>query len=505
MKTQEFSKQILLLPLLLACLTYSCLKDRHDEDNVGKSEHIAAIEKAKAIYKDLSQDFSIIQVRSSEGPPFRIAFEPIWNDAFVNVHGDSSTTVETNILMSHSLHMLMQESNDAYSESNDPRYQQHLSRAVVLMPKEDAQRPMAFLMTIVGSKHYLEKHNFSLWDVSYMNIPNDFSGLILYHTLSGDFINGWHVSEVNQYKTCTAISDEDANLLANSIDTRAKVECKTITAYKYYYTCRKSNNKDHDNDIEFNTYESKQNPSDYICVGPYIKSENYRICSLIDDSNIPSGVNPDFIKIYDLSILIESYSGELYAQLQGFMNYMENHDYASKAVLSYIDYIKRTSSGVFRRLNVKIDSTQNCSVRYHSQSNTVFFKSVNDYSDRALYKEFVHALQRVVYPDYWSSPFNIEFEAQLIMDYVCFAGGGEGNTEMALNMKYAKADLKNGRSMTLSEWIKANAYSNLDVDDYRQFLSLWKTIPAEYQNYMMSLRAQPQLLPYIINEINSNR
>ena len=91
------------------------------------------------------------------------------------------------------------------------------------------------------------------------------------------------------------------------------------------------------------------------------------------------------------------------------------------------------------------------------------------------------------------------------MDYVCFAGGGEGNTEMALSMKYAKADLKNGRSMTLSEWIKANAYSNLDVDDYRQFLSLWKTIPAEYQNYMRSLRAQPQLRPYIINEINSNR
>lgn len=331
-----------------------------------------------------------------------------------------------------------------------------------------------------------------------MNIPNDFSGLILYHTLSGDFINGWHVSEGNQYKTCTAISDEDANLLSNSIDTRAKVECKTITVYKYYYTCRKTGHYD------FNTYESRQDTS-YICVGPSIKGENYRICSLVDDSYISSGNIGVIIPYTDLSRLFVSYSSELYARLQGFMNYMEHSDGASKAVLSYIDYVNRSSSGVFQRLNVKIDTTQTVSIRYNSSNNTVYFKSLEDYSDRALYEEIIHALQRVVYSDYWNVPFNIEFEAKLIMDYMSFVNGGEGNTEMALNMKYAKADLTNGRSMTLSEWIKANAFSNLDVDDYRQFLSLWKTIPAEYQNYMMSLRAQPKLLPSIINEINSHR
>ena len=499
MKTYKFPKQILLLlPLLPACLTYSCLKDGHDEDNGNKVEYIAAIEKAKAIYEDLSPDFSIIQVRSSESSPFRIAFEPIWNDAFVNEHGDSSTTVETNILMSHSLHMLLKESNDAFSESNDPRYQQHLSRAVVLMPEEDGQRPMAFLMTIVGSKHYLEKHDFSLWDVSYLNIPEDFSGLILYHTLSGDFINGWHVAEGNLYKTCTLISDEDANLFANSIDTRAKVECKTITVYKYYYTCRKTGHYD------FSTYESRQDSS-FICVGSSIKGENYRICSLVDDSYISSENIGVIIPHVDLSRLFASYSSVLYARLQGFMNYMENGDNASRAVISYIDYVNRTSSGVFQKLNVMIDADQTVSMRYHSPSNTVYFKSLEDYSDRTLYEEIIHALQRVVYSDYWEVPFNIEFEAKLIMDYMSFVNGGEGNTEMALNMKYAKAELKNGRSKTLSEWIKANAYSNLDVDDYRQFLSVWKTIPAEYQNYMMSLRSQPKLLPSIINEINSHR
>ena len=284
--------------------------------------------------------------------------------------------------MSHSLHMLLKESNDAFSESNNPRYQQHLSRAVVLMPEEDGQRPMAFLMTIVGSKHYLEKHDFSLWDVSYLNIPEDFSGLILYHTLSGDFINGWHVAEGNLYKTCTLISDEDANLFANSIDTRAKVECKTITVYKYYYTCRK------EKDLEFNTYENRQNSS-YLCVGPSIKGENYRICSLVDDSYISSGNIGVIIPHVDLSRLFASYSSVLYARLQGFMNYMENGDNASRAVISYIDYVNRTSSGVFQKLNVMIDADQTVSMRYHSPSNTVYFKSLEDYSDRTLYEEII--------------------------------------------------------------------------------------------------------------------
>lgn len=99
-------------------------------------------------------------------------------------------------------------------------------------------------------------------------------------------------------------------------------------------------------------------------------------------------------------------------------NYMENGDNASRAVISYIDYVNRTSSGVFQKLNVMIDADQTVSMRYHSPSNTVYFKSLEDYSDRTLYEEIIHALQRVVYSDYWEVPFNIEFEAKLIMDYM---------------------------------------------------------------------------------------
>lgn len=97
---------------------------------------------------------------------------------------------------------------------------------------------------------------------------------------------------------------------------------------------------------------------------------------------------------------------------------MENGDNASRAVISYIDYVNRTSNGVFQKLNVMIDADQTVSMRYHSPSNTVYFKPLEDYSDRTSYEEIIHALQRVVYSDYWEVPFNIEFEAKLIMDYM---------------------------------------------------------------------------------------
>lgn len=122
-----------------------------------------------------------------------------------------------------------------------------------------------------------------------------------------------------------------------------------------------------------------------------------------------------------------------------------------------------------------------------------------------LYEEVILNLQRVVYSDYSNVSLNIEFEAKLIMDYVNFIDGRDGYTDMALNMNNAQAELSDGRLMTLSEWIRDNPYSSIDVEEYKKFLSIWKTIPDRYQNYVMSLRVHPKLLPSIINEINKNR
>ena len=505
---KNIQKQFLLLPLLLGFIFLSCQDEVVGgmENKVKNVEFDATIEKAKAIFESKSPDFPVILSRSADGVEKGIVFEPSWGEAFVSEHPDGSTTVETHIRVSQPFYMLPQDAQEAYERTKDNRYLQHLSRSVVLMREEDNSEPLAFLMTIVGSKEYMEAHEFQLYDVSYGEIPEDFSGMILYHTLSGDFINGWQVEEGRQFSTCEPISDEEANLLSRAISSGQKVACRTETMTKHYFVC---NDTVGSNEL-YVTYEVNKIPG-YInessCTGPHTKTESYQICRLVDDSySSTTGSWGPVIPYKDLTQLFATYSSALYAQLQGFMSFMENNDDASRAVLSYIDYVKTASPNVFQKLNVQIDETQSADSRYSAYNHTVYFKSVDHYSDIALYEEIVHALQRVVYTgvEIEEGPFNLEFEAKLIIDYVDFVNGYDGNTDLALNMMHADVRLQNGSVKTLAEWVAGNGYSNFSVADFWEYMRIWKSISYGYQNYMMNPRLQPKLISPIISEITNN-
>jgi hypothetical protein len=460
----------------------------------------ATIEKAKAIFESKSPDFPVIQSRSADGVEKGIVFEPVWDEAFVANHADGTSTVETHIRLSQPFHIVPEDSREAYERTKDGRYLQHLSRTVVLM-KDDNSTPHSFLMSIVGSKKYMEEHDFQLWDVSYGNIPEDFSGQILYHALDGTFVNGWYVEEGHNYGTCEPISEEDAIFLSRASIT----ECKTLTGYKYYYVCRKTNLAP---DISGYFYETlkEEHSNDITCNGPFREPTSYKICSVIDTTGIVAGrPAPNggyYIATADASRLFTSYSTiELRNQLKGFISYMEYKDDASKAVL---DYIENTISSMYQKLNVQIDTTQVVDVRYSASNNTVYFKSANHYSDLALYEEVVHAAQRVVYADYYEGPFNIEFEAKMIMDYARLSDGYQGQTDLAMNMAIAQIELQNGNTKTMAQWLDNLNYSYFEVNDYWGYMNVWKEISTTYKNYMMGLRMYPQLLVPIIDVINKN-
>lgn len=490
------------LPLLFGVLLFSCQDEATEaaENNVDKVVYNATIEKAKAIFESKSPDFPVIQSRSADGVEKGIVFEPTWGEAFVSEHNDGSTTVETHIRLSQPFHMVSQESQDAYERTKDGRYLQHLSRAVVLM-KNEQSTSHAFLMSIIGSKKYMEEHDFQLWEVSYGHIPEDFSGQILYHALDGTFVNGWYVEEGNKYSTCEPVSEEDANLLSRATVT----ECKLVTGYRTYYECRRRD------ELFFKTYEnldsndSDNSANDTICNGPYQESYNYTVCALVNPSGGTGGPSQGggyYVPTADASRLFTSYSAnELRNQLKGFISYMEYNDAASKAVL---DYIENTISSMYQKLNVQIDATQSVGVRYSQSNNTVYFKSVNHYSDLALYEEVIHAAQRVVYADYYEGPFNIEFEAKLIIDYARLSSGSQGHTDLAANMAYAELELQNGSVKTMSAWLRGLSYSYFEVADFWGYMNIWKEISLEFRDYMMGFRMQPKLIFPIIDEINNN-
>lgn len=494
MKSKKF---LFALPLLLGVLILSC----QDEETGGSESKVqdvvvnATIEKAKTIFESKSPDFPVIQSRSANGVEKGIVFEPTWEEAFVSEHNDGSTTVETHVLLSQPFHMLPQDSREAYERTKDGRYLQHLSRAVVLM-KDDQSTPHAFLMSIIGSKKYMEEHDFQLWDVSYGNIPEDFSGQILYHALDGSFVNGWYVEEGHKYSTCEPISEEDANLLSRATVT----ECALVTGYRYFWNCRKND------EIAYKTYEDHSIKDTTIyCTGSFQESYYYTVCALVNPSGGTGGPFQGggyYVPTADASRLFTSYSAnELRNQLKGFISYMEYNDVASKAVL---DYIENTISSMYQKLNVQIDTTQSADVRYSPSNNTVYFKSVNHYSDLVLYEELIHAAQRVVYSDYWEGPFNIEFEAKLIMDYARLSSGSKGHTDLAANMEYAELELQNGSVKTMSAWLRDLPYSYFEIADFWGYMNIWKDISLEYKDYMMGFRMEPKLIFPIIDEMNDN-
>lgn len=275
MKTMKDCRKLLWLPFLLVAIVLACQDEIVERWNGKGKEWKATIERAKVIFSDRSPDFPVVQTRSLSDIVKSIVFEPLWDEAFIARHDDGSTTVETHIRLSKPLIIIPNESYEAYFDTKDVRYLQYLSRAVVLMKEEST--PQAFLMTIIGSKRYMESHDFQLWGVSYRNIPEDFSGMILYHTLSGVFVNGWYVEEGWNFNTCNPISAEDAILLS-----RSGSNCYTVESSYVAVDCVTNNG--------YNTYEGSDELffwTNTQCGEPYRVIETYQVCD--DEAEDDSG------------------------------------------------------------------------------------------------------------------------------------------------------------------------------------------------------------------------
>ena len=487
MKNTFLNKAFILLSFVLGSIVISCQNDLEDEVKMEEQKVLKAqVEKAKKIFEDRSPDFPTIQSRSADGVGKGIVFEPVWDKAFTTNHDDGSVTVETHVRLSQPFHMLPQASKEAYEQTGDDRYLRHLSRAVVLMPGEDSTS-YAFLMTIVGSKEYMETHDFQLWDVSYGKIPEDFSGMLFYHSLNGDFVNAWYVNEGRNFHTCNPISFEDANLLS-----RSGSDCITVTITTYYYDCLTVSG------YFYATYENEESNNQVtICSDAQTYTYSYQVCWY--NSSSSGGA---YIPTNDLSRVFGTCNDNLRDNLQGFLRYMESYDCASDAVLSYIEnYL--VGLGVYNKMNVGINSNQTEDISYNSGTNTLYFKSIGNYSDLAMHEELVHSIQRVVYANYEEEPFNMEFEAKTIVDYARLSNGYEGVTDMSLNMKYAEVELKNGSAKTMKDWLDDLSFSYFDADDYLSYMVTWSDFAFDYRNYMMNTFSYPRLIFSIIDEINN--
>lgn len=111
-------------------------------------------------------DIKIMSSRGIEVVEVGLAVQGAWGFASEAAHKDWLRTGNSGNLLSH-------------------------TRMVITRNKTNG-RINGFLMTLVGDKPYLEKKKFRIWQGnSYLEKENDFTGLVLFHDLEGQFMNGW--------------------------------------------------------------------------------------------------------------------------------------------------------------------------------------------------------------------------------------------------------------------------------------------------------------------------
>lgn len=355
--------------------------------------------------------------------------------------------------------------------------------------KDDGSTPHTFLMSIVGSKEYMEKHDYQLWKVSYGHIPEDFSGQILYHSLDGTFVNGWYVEEGNKYSTCEPISEEDANLLS-----RASTGCYTYQVTTYFVDCTNYagyNYSTYEDEIFLYTWAYSE------CGNPYPVIENFTVC---DGKNVSGGgyIPP----VGGISKFVSSYPSVLKDKLANFVSFINNKDCASQAVSNYIENL----GSAYVPVKVDLDSTIQANATYSATTNTVYFKNADGFSDMAMLEEIIHSIQRVLYTsvEREEGHFNLEFEAKMIIDYIRFSKSGQGDTDMAHHMKYERETLSDGTEKLLGEWLMDLRGEAFDLDDYNKFLQLWRNVAYFYWGGQMSIMQRPKLIYQIIEMINQS-
>lgn len=141
---------------------------------------------------------------------------------------------------------------------------------------------------------------------------------------------------------------------------------------------------------------------------------------------------------------------------------------------------------------------------YNATTNTIFFKSVEDFSDMSMLEEIIHSVQRVLYTSVErdEGQFNLEFEAKLIIDYIRLSKSGRGDTDMSFHMKHEKATLSDNSEKLLGEWLQDLHGEPFEFNDYRKFLQLWRNIAVLYWDGDLAPMQRPKLIYQVVDLVN---
>ncbi len=170
--------------IILAAAFFACRQELFEKEG---TEPALTVKEAQAWFE--SSQFEFLLLKSGNKEKKTKVAKPEWKGAFAT-RNDKVEIVETHIVTNGGFGFATESAYEHWKATNNPGYMTSLTRLVVMKYRKSGEM-VSFLMTIVGDKEYLETKQFKMWGNTYLKKEKDFSGLVLFHSPAGEFVNGW--------------------------------------------------------------------------------------------------------------------------------------------------------------------------------------------------------------------------------------------------------------------------------------------------------------------------
>ncbi|NPA37351.1 MAG: hypothetical protein GXO47_10935 [Chlorobi bacterium] len=177
----------------------------------------------------------IIELKSGRNSKNKKYIKPNWHKT-IKSSNKYVEVVETRILSQKPFGFAYEDAFNEWIETGNYGYITSMSKIVVMRYKKTGEM-VSFIMTFVGDKKYLKEKDFHLWANMYTKKDKDFNGLVLYHSLKGEFINGWRFT--NGEVTHKVTLDFDIGTEVRLKD--MILECTDVAVYAWSQDCVTNN------------------------------------------------------------------------------------------------------------------------------------------------------------------------------------------------------------------------------------------------------------------------
>lgn len=220
-------KYLMLLTFFFGISIFSCKHDIQQTEEIPLYEVILSVDEAQQWFE--RQTDSTITLKSTRiGKPMKLKSD--WQHAH-GTQNDTLGVVNVDILSMGRFGFLDADGKRAMESSGNEKYLNSLSRLIVRKNSRSGHIE-SFVMTMIASPEYLETHNFDLTNNTYLNRQRDFTGLVLYHSVSGEFVNGWNFAQGKVVGKCSQVEANISPLILKS----AVCLVVTVTLYNQFCT-----------------------------------------------------------------------------------------------------------------------------------------------------------------------------------------------------------------------------------------------------------------------------